>query len=120
MALGFVPFSYMVMRHCSVQLCTSTLYFVLEVTLKNVILGILFPQPLFYSGLFIAAVHNAGLVTLTSTPLNCGPALRQLLGRPANEKLLMLLPIGYPEKVSLFYKNLFMFITGNFTIKLPL
>ena len=50
------------------------------------------------SGLFIAAVHNAGLVTLTSTPLNCGPALRQLLGRPANEKLLMLLPIGYPAK----------------------
>lgn len=49
-------------------------------------------------GLFIAAVHNAGLVTLTSTPLNCGPALRQLLGRPANEKLLMLLPIGYPAK----------------------
>jgi iodotyrosine deiodinase len=49
-------------------------------------------------GLFISAVHNAGLVTLTSTPLNCGPTLRQLLGRPANEKLLMLLPIGYPEK----------------------
>ena len=48
------------------------------------------------SGLFLAAVHNAGLVTLTSTPLNCGPALRQLLNRPSNEKLLMLLPIGYP------------------------
>lgn len=46
-------------------------------------------------GLFIAAVHNAGLVTLTSTPLNCGPALRDLLGRPKNEKLLMLLPLGY-------------------------
>ena len=49
------------------------------------------------TGLFIAAVHNAGLVTLTSTPLNCGPALRQLLGRGPNEKLLMLLPIGYPD-----------------------
>eukprot|EP00095_Tigriopus_kingsejongensis_P008761 maker-scaffold92_size382268-snap-gene-2.28 protein:Tk08761 transcript:maker-scaffold92_size382268-snap-gene-2.28-mRNA-1 annotation:"iodotyrosine dehalogenase 1" len=46
-------------------------------------------------GLFLAAVHNAGLATLTSTPLNCGPALRALLGRPANEKLLLLLPVGY-------------------------
>ena len=35
-------------------------------------------------------------MTLTSTPLNCGPALRQLLGRPSNEKLLLCLPIGYP------------------------
>ena len=43
-------------------------------------------------------MHNAGLVTLTSTPLNCGPALRVLLDRPKNEKLLMLLPIGYPAK----------------------
>merc|ERR1719362_2578693 len=48
------------------------------------------------AGILLAAVHNAGLVTLTSTPLNCGPRLRTLLGRPANEKLLMLLPIGYP------------------------
>ena len=43
-------------------------------------------------------MHIAGLVTLTSTPLNCGPALRVLLDRPKNEKLLMLLPIGYPAK----------------------
>ena len=43
-------------------------------------------------------MHTAGLVTLTSTPLNCGPALRQLLGRPSNEKLLALLPVGYPSK----------------------
>jgi len=50
------------------------------------------------AGLFLAAVHNAGLVTLTSTPLNCGPALRILLDRPKNEKLLMLLPIGYPAQ----------------------
>ena len=48
------------------------------------------------SGIMLAAVQNAGLVTLTSTPLNCGPALRSLLNRPKNEKLLMLLPIGYP------------------------
>ncbi|XP_034235380.1 iodotyrosine deiodinase 1 isoform X2 [Thrips palmi] len=48
------------------------------------------------SGILITAIHNAGLVTLTSTPLNCGPALRALLGRPANEKLTLLLPVGYP------------------------
>ncbi|KAJ8008715.1 hypothetical protein DPEC_G00081290 [Dallia pectoralis] len=47
-------------------------------------------------GLLLAALQNAGLVTVTSTPLNCGPKLRLLLRRPANEKLLMLLPVGYP------------------------
>lgn len=30
-----------------------------------------------------------------TTPLNCGPALKQLLRRPANEKLHVLLPVGY-------------------------
>lgn len=40
--------------------------------------------------------QNVGLVTVTSTPLNCGPQLRVLLRRPANEKLLLLLPVGYP------------------------
>ncbi|GLG95796.1 Iodotyrosine dehalogenase 1, partial [Gryllus bimaculatus] len=30
------------------------------------------------------------------TPLNCGPALRALLGRPNSEKLTLLLPVGYP------------------------
>lgn len=38
----------------------------------------------------------AGLVSLPSTPLNCGPALRVLLGRPSSEKLALLLPVGYP------------------------
>uniref|UniRef100_A0A3Q2VKH2 iodotyrosine deiodinase n=1 Tax=Haplochromis burtoni TaxID=8153 RepID=A0A3Q2VKH2_HAPBU len=47
-------------------------------------------------GILLAALQNAGLVTVTSTPLNCGPKLRLLLKRPANEKLLMLLPVGYP------------------------
>ncbi|AWP19907.1 putative iodotyrosine dehalogenase 1 isoform 4 [Scophthalmus maximus] len=47
-------------------------------------------------GILLAALQNAGLVTVTSTPLNCGAGLRQLLKRPANEKLLMLLPVGYP------------------------
>ncbi|XP_077409044.1 iodotyrosine deiodinase [Vanacampus margaritifer] len=49
-------------------------------------------------GILLAALQNAGLVTVTSTPLNCGPRLRLLLKRPANEKLLMLLPVGYPAK----------------------
>ncbi|XP_054424952.1 iodotyrosine deiodinase 1 isoform X1 [Pteronotus mesoamericanus] len=49
-------------------------------------------------GILLAALQNAGLVTVTTTPLNCGPRLRVLLSRPINEKLLMLLPVGYPGK----------------------
>ncbi|XP_045400522.1 iodotyrosine deiodinase 1 [Lemur catta] len=49
-------------------------------------------------GILLAALQNAGLVTVTTTPLNCGPRLRVLLGRPAHEKLLMLLPVGYPSQ----------------------
>jgi hypothetical protein len=41
-------------------------------------------------------LQYAGLVSLTSTPLNCGPALRTLVGRPISEKLTLLLPVGYP------------------------
>jgi len=48
------------------------------------------------AGLLLAAIQYSGLVTLTSTPLNCGPAIRSVLGRPSNEKLLMLLPVGLP------------------------
>ncbi|PAA50681.1 hypothetical protein BOX15_Mlig026904g2 [Macrostomum lignano] len=47
------------------------------------------------AGLFLAAVQNVGLCTLTSTPMNAGPALRRLLGRPPNEKVHLLLPLGY-------------------------
>ncbi|XP_028905880.1 iodotyrosine deiodinase 1 [Ornithorhynchus anatinus] len=49
-------------------------------------------------GILLAALQNAGLVTVTTTPLNCGPRLRALLRRPLNEKLLLLLPVGYPSK----------------------
>ncbi|KAK6632364.1 hypothetical protein RUM44_007406 [Polyplax serrata] len=49
------------------------------------------------AGFLLAAIHYAGLVSLTSTPLNCGPALRALLGRPTYEKLMLLLPVGYPS-----------------------
>ncbi|EEB18288.1 Iodotyrosine dehalogenase 1 precursor, putative [Pediculus humanus corporis] len=53
------------------------------------------------AGFLLAAIHNAGLVSLTSTPLNCGPALRNLLGRPTYEKLTLLLPVGYPSENAL-------------------
>lgn len=47
------------------------------------------------AGFFIAAVHMMGLVTLTHTPSPMG-FLRELLGRPANEKAMLLMPVGYP------------------------
>ncbi len=46
-------------------------------------------------GLLIAALHHAGLVTLTHTPNPMG-FLAELLGRPRNEEALMVLPVGYP------------------------
>lgn len=46
-------------------------------------------------GLFIAALHNMGLATLTHTPSPMG-FLRDILGRPRNEKPYILFPIGYP------------------------
>ncbi|PCH73768.1 MAG: nitroreductase family protein [Flavobacteriaceae bacterium] len=48
-------------------------------------------------GLLIAAIHNAGLVTLTHTP---SPMrfLEQILERPSNERAFLLLPVGYPAK----------------------
>ncbi|KAI4499104.1 hypothetical protein M0802_005687 [Mischocyttarus mexicanus] len=49
-------------------------------------------------GILLTAIQYTGLVTLTSTPLNCGPAIRTLLQRPTNEKLVLLLPVGYPAK----------------------
>ena len=47
------------------------------------------------AGLFIAAVHQMGLVTLTHTPNPMG-FLRELLGRPANERAMLVMPVGYP------------------------
>lgn len=47
------------------------------------------------AGFFIAAVHRMGLVTLTHTPNPMG-FLRDLLGRPANEKAFLIMPVGYP------------------------
>ena len=52
------------------------------------------------AGLFISAVHNMGLVTLTHTPSPMG-FLRELLQRPDNEHAMLVLPVGFPaEKAS--------------------
>jgi iodotyrosine deiodinase len=60
-------------------------------------------EPTYYSqesvgiatGLLIAALHSAGLATLTHTP---SPMrfLNEILKRPKNEKPFVLLPVGYP------------------------
>lgn len=47
------------------------------------------------AGLFIAALQTVGLVTLTSTPMGAEKAISQLLGRPENEKVYLLLPVGF-------------------------
>ncbi|HZH30884.1 MAG TPA: nitroreductase family protein [Pyrinomonadaceae bacterium] len=46
-------------------------------------------------GLLLAALHHAGLATLTHTP---SPMrfLAEILGRPKNEKPYVLIPVGYP------------------------
>ncbi len=48
------------------------------------------------AGLFVAAVHHMGLVTLTHTPNPMG-FLRDLLGRGRNEKAVLVMPVGYPR-----------------------
>lgn len=47
------------------------------------------------AGLFVSAVHEMGLATLTHTPSPMG-FMSEVLGRPANEKPLVLFPVGYP------------------------
>lgn len=46
-------------------------------------------------GFLIAAIHNAGLVTLTHTPSPMN-FLHKILERPENERPFLLLPVGYP------------------------
>jgi nitroreductase len=48
-------------------------------------------------GFLIAAIHVAGLVTLTHTPSPM-QFLGRILGRPENEKPYLLLPVGYPAE----------------------
>ncbi len=47
-------------------------------------------------GMLIAAIHRAGLVTLTHTPSPMD-FLGKLLNRPANERAFLLLPVGKPK-----------------------
>ena len=49
------------------------------------------------SGMLLSALNNAGLATLTHTPSPMG-FLGSLLGRPANEKAFLLIPVGYPAE----------------------
>ena len=48
-------------------------------------------------GLFIAALHNMGLSTLTHTPSPMA-FLAKILNRPSNEKPYILFPVGYPTE----------------------
>lgn len=49
------------------------------------------------AGMLIAAIHNAGLVTLTHTPSPMN-FIAKALNRPENEKPFLLIPVGYPAK----------------------
>ena len=47
------------------------------------------------TGMLLAAIHNAGLVSLTHTPSPMN-FLQKVLDRPINEKPFLLIPVGYP------------------------
>ncbi len=47
------------------------------------------------SGFFLMACHMLGLATLTHTPSPMN-FLREICGRPASEKPILLIPVGYP------------------------
>jgi nitroreductase len=49
------------------------------------------------AGMLIAAIHNAGLATLTHTPSPMG-FITKALNRPENEKPYLLMPVGYPSE----------------------
>ncbi len=48
------------------------------------------------TGMLIAAIHRAGLVSLTHTPSPMA-FLNEILGRPKNERPFLILVVGYPE-----------------------
>ena len=62
-------------------------------------------EPTYYSqesvgiavGMLLAALHNAGLATLTHTPSPM-KFLQEILGRPKNEVPFVLIPVGYPSE----------------------
>ena len=55
------------------------------------------------SGFLPAALHNAGLATLTHNPSPMG-FLEKILNRPKNEKATLLIPVGYPAKTAVVPK----------------
>ncbi|MCB9338828.1 MAG: nitroreductase family protein [Lewinellaceae bacterium] len=70
------------------------------------------------AGFLLAAIHNAGLVSLTHTPSPMN-FLQKILDRPENERPFLLIPVGYPAEnsevpdlhrkslaeISVFYEN---------------
>lgn len=62
-------------------------------------------EPTYYSqesvgiavGMLLAALHNAGLATLTHTPSPM-KFLQEILGRPKNEIPFVLIPVGFPAE----------------------
>lgn len=48
------------------------------------------------AGFLLAAIHHAGLVSLTHTPSPMN-FLQKILDRPENERPFLLIPVGYPE-----------------------
>ena len=49
------------------------------------------------TGMLLAALHHAGLATLTHTPSPMG-FLQKILGRPEHERAYMLIAVGYPKE----------------------
>lgn len=52
------------------------------------------------TGFLLAAIHNAGLASLTHTPSPMN-FLHRILDRPDNERAFLLIPIGYPDHEAL-------------------
>jgi nitroreductase len=47
--------------------------------------------------MLLAAIHEAGLVSLTHTPSPMN-FLKSVLNRPENERPFLLIPVGYPDE----------------------
>jgi iodotyrosine deiodinase len=47
------------------------------------------------TGFLLASLHAAGLAALTHSPSPMG-FLKEILGRPENERPFVLIPVGYP------------------------
>eukprot|EP01083_Nonionella_stella_P279646 951261_1 len=50
------------------------------------------------AGMLMTALHNANLVSLPSTPMGAEKSIRNICGRKQNEKVFLLVPVGYPAK----------------------